>query len=58
MRLDEYRKQEKLSQKRLGELLIPPASPSLVSQWECGITRVTLDYSLESLLCLLISYAF
>lgn len=47
MRLDEYRKVEKLSQRQFGELLDPPASPSLVSQWEGGITRVTLDYAHE-----------
>lgn len=47
MHLDEYRKEKKLSQKQFGLLLAPPASPSLVSQWECAITRITLDYSLE-----------
>jgi transcriptional regulator with XRE-family HTH domain len=47
MRLDEYRKEKQLSQRQFGELLDPPASPSLVSQWECGTTRVTLDYAHE-----------
>lgn len=45
MRLDEFRKKQGLSQREFGELLDPPASPSLVSQWEGGITRVTLDYA-------------
>lgn len=45
MRLDVFRHKQKLSQRQFGEMLEPPASPSLVSQWECGITRVTLDYA-------------
>lgn len=47
MHLKDFRRQEKLSQRAFGQLLNPPASPSLISQWECGTTRVTLDYSLE-----------
>jgi transcriptional regulator with XRE-family HTH domain len=47
MRLDEYRKEKELSQRQFGELLEPPVSPSLVSQWECGVTRITLDYAHE-----------
>lgn len=47
MRLDEYRKAKELSQRQFGELLEPPVSPGLVSQWECGVTRVTLDYAHE-----------
>lgn len=47
MRLDEYRKKKQLSQRQFGELLEPQASAGLVSQWECGVTRVTLDFAHE-----------
>jgi DNA-binding transcriptional regulator YdaS (Cro superfamily) len=47
MQLPEYRQLHRLSQKEFGELLEPPASPGLVSQWECGVTRITLDYALQ-----------
>lgn len=47
MHLREYRELNKLSQKDFGELLEPVASPGLVSQWECGVTRITLDYALQ-----------
>ena len=47
MRLDEYRKEVQLSQRQFGELLDPPVSASLISQWECGVTRITLHYGHE-----------
>jgi DNA-binding transcriptional regulator YdaS (Cro superfamily) len=47
MHLREYRELHKLSQKEVGDSLDPPASAGLVSQWECGVTRVTLDYALQ-----------
>jgi transcriptional regulator with XRE-family HTH domain len=47
MTLTEYRKKKKLSQAAFGALLEPPASQALVSQWECGDTRVTLDYAVQ-----------
>jgi len=47
MHLEEFRKKRDLSQHEFGLRLNPPVSQSLVSQWECGETRVTLDYALE-----------
>lgn len=47
MHLDEYRKEKRLTQSQFGELLEPPASQGLVSQWEGGTTRITLSYALE-----------
>lgn len=47
MHLADYRKKEGLSQKQFGARLDPPVGQTLVSQWECGITRVTLHYSVE-----------
>lgn len=47
MHLSEYRKEVGLSQREFGAKLSPPASPGLVSQWECGTTRVTLEYALQ-----------
>lgn len=47
MRLTEYRKKTGQSQDAFGALLVPPASQALVSQWERGITRITLDYAVQ-----------
>ena len=47
MHLQAYRKAHGLSQCEFGQELNPPASQGLVSQWECGETRVTLDYALQ-----------
>jgi len=47
MHLTEYRKNKKQSQAEFGALLNPPASQGLVSQWERGVTRITLDYAVQ-----------
>lgn len=47
MHLEKYRKKSGLSQGEFGLSLNPPASQGLVSQWERGETRVTLDYALQ-----------
>lgn len=47
MHLSEYRKQKGLSQEAFAARLSPPVTPGLVSQWECGVTRITLDYALQ-----------
>lgn len=47
MRIDEFRNHKNLSQEAFGALLSPPASQSLVSQWENGVTKITLDRALE-----------
>lgn len=47
MNLTEYRKNKKLTQTEFGSLLTPTASQALVSQWERGETRITLDYAVQ-----------
>jgi DNA-binding transcriptional regulator YdaS (Cro superfamily) len=47
MHLTEYRKKQSQSQAEFGALLTPLASQSLVSQWERGETRITLDYAVQ-----------
>lgn len=47
MRLDEYRKKEKLSQDGFGKQLTPHASQALISQWELGDTAITLTRALN-----------
>lgn len=47
MHLADFRKETKHSQEAFGALLSPPASQALVSQWERGITRITLDYAVQ-----------
>lgn len=47
MHLEEYRAKAGLSQGEFGQKLSPPASQGLVSQWERGITRITLGYALQ-----------
>lgn len=47
MDLTQYRKNKKVSQAAFGALLTPPASQGLVSQWERGETRITLDYAVQ-----------
>lgn len=47
MHLTEYRKNKKQSQAEFGALLNPTASQALVSHWERGVTRITLDYAVQ-----------
>lgn len=47
MHLEEHLKESGKSQADFGQLLQPPASQALVSQWVRGVTRVTLDYALQ-----------
>lgn len=47
MHLSDYRKKKGQTQAEFGGLLSPPASQGLVSQWECGETRITLDYAVQ-----------
>lgn len=47
MHLTEYRKKAGQSQAEFGSLLTPPASQALMSQWERGVTRITLDYAVQ-----------
>lgn len=47
MHLTDYRKKKKLTQAAFGSRLSPVASQALVSQWERGETRITLDYAIQ-----------
>lgn len=47
MQLEHWRKEKGLPQSGLGELLLPPVTQGLVSQWETGQVRITLDYALQ-----------
>jgi len=47
MRLDDYLKEQKISQTAFGGLLSPPVTQSLVSQWIRGTARVTLEQALQ-----------
>lgn len=47
MHLTEYRKNKKQTQAEFGARLTPPASQSLISQWERGEVRITLDYAVQ-----------
>jgi DNA-binding transcriptional regulator YdaS (Cro superfamily) len=47
MHLTEYRKKKKQTQAEFGALLSPPASQGLISQWERGETRITLNYAVQ-----------
>jgi hypothetical protein len=47
MSLGDYLKANGLSQASFGLMVVPSASPSLVSQWCQGVTRITLDYALQ-----------
>ncbi|SAK53346.1 hypothetical protein AWB78_01317 [Caballeronia calidae] len=47
MRLDEYLKDQKLSQAALAALLQPPVTQSLVSQWIRGMVRMNLDQAVQ-----------
>jgi transcriptional regulator with XRE-family HTH domain len=47
MHLTEYRKKKKQTQAEFGALLNPPASQSLISQWERGEVRITLDSAVQ-----------
>lgn len=47
MRIDEYREKYGLSQAAFGEKLTPKAGQALVSQWELGNTRITIDRALN-----------
>lgn len=47
MRIDEYRAKHGLSQEGFGDKLTPKAGQALVSQWELGTTRITLDRAMN-----------
>lgn len=47
MKLNEYITAKGLSQSAFGNLLTPPASQGLVSQWINGTTRVTLERAIQ-----------
>jgi DNA-binding transcriptional regulator YdaS (Cro superfamily) len=47
MHLAEHRKKTGQSQADFGVRLVPPASQALISQWERGTTRITLDYAVQ-----------
>lgn len=45
MNLSTWRQSQSMSQAELGAALNPPVSQGLISQWESGRTRITLDYA-------------
>jgi DNA-binding transcriptional regulator YdaS (Cro superfamily) len=47
MQLQTWRKNAGISQSAFGELLIPPITQAQVSQYELGVTRITLEYALQ-----------
>jgi len=48
MNLEQWRKKAGYSQASFGVSLIPPVTQGLVSQWELGAVRMTLDYALQT----------
>lgn len=47
MQLAPYLKEKKITQAAFGEMLDPPVTQALVSQWIRGQTQVTLSYALQ-----------
>lgn len=48
MHLSEWRERVGMKQDEFGQRLTPPVTQALVSQWERGLTRMTLDYALQA----------
>ncbi len=48
MNLEQWRKTAGYSQASFGMSLLPPVTQGLVSQWELGAVRMTLDYALQT----------
>lgn len=48
MNLEQWRKKAGYSQAAFGMSLLPPVTQGLVSQWELGSVRMTLDYALQT----------